>query len=162
VVDRAQRDWLRSVLIAFQRGEIDRAALAHELARSCGDPAVFHICLELPLLTCRLDDIPPGMEGRSISPDEWNVLVLRCLLFLRTDLPYEWRREYIPYLTPGEALLKMGSWWHGARELLVDWSRHVREDHRRRLKAEGDPDVWPFIRWKDYQAALLRFGKDEW
>jgi hypothetical protein len=160
MVVRAERDWLGRVLTAFQRGEIDRLTLVHEFSGTRYDRAVWAICCELNPVAY-LSERTPMMETHLLTREEWDAVVRRCLLFLRTDLPYQWRREYIPPLTPGETILRMGSWFPPAHELFDDYSRHILEEHRRRLQAEGDPDVWPFIRRKDYEKAVMRFGKED-
>jgi hypothetical protein len=65
--------------------------------------------------------------------------VARCILFLDSDLPYEWpvRRPTVKSLL--WTLLTVGTW--------------LRRD-RRRWEASGPYHVWPFFRESDYQRAL--------
>lgn len=69
--------------------------------------------------------------------------VVRWVLFLHTDLPYEWpiataiqnvARQLVTVLSLGAA----ARFWAG------------------RLRACGEVEVWPFIRGADYRAALRR------
>jgi len=69
--------------------------------------------------------------------------IARWVLFLKTDLPYEW---------PVPAFMqKLG--FLAANLITLGIARHTLE---RRFRANGDIDVWPFIRRSDYEAALRK------
>ena len=69
--------------------------------------------------------------------------VARWVLFLKTDLPYEWPelRGMWFFALALANLLTLGL----ANRLYANW-----------FKQRGDVDVWPFIRQADYAAALER------
>jgi hypothetical protein len=67
--------------------------------------------------------------------------IARCILFLQTDLPYEWKEP------------------KGVKELLLIVSSLLTfgllmRIYRRSYSQQGDFSVWPFIRHADYQLAL--------
>ncbi len=74
----------------------------------------------------------------SLKPDALRA-VGRCVLFLGTDLPYEWppRRPSLNGLLL--AVLTLGAW---RRRQFAAW------------KASGPFELWPFFRNQDYQNAL--------
>src|SRR5438477_6109400 len=65
--------------------------------------------------------------------------VARCILFLDSDLPYEWPARRPTLKSILWTLLTFGTW--------------LRKD-RRRWEASGPYHVWPFRRESDYQRAL--------
>ncbi len=75
---------------------------------------------------------------RGLKPDTLEA-VERCVLFLDSDLPYEWppRRPSVKRILV--TLLTFGIW--------------LRRD-RQRWEASGPYHVWPFYRESDYQRAL--------
>ena len=88
--------------------------------------------------------------GRSLKAQSREA-VARCILFLDSDLPYEWppRRPTLKSILG--TLLTFGVW--------------LRDD-RRRWESSGPYHVWPFFRESDYQSALanprrLRGRSDE-
>ena len=91
------------------------------------------------------------LRGRRALKRESLDAVARCILFLDSDLPYEWpaRRPTIQSIV--RTLITFGSW--------------LRRD-RLRWQAAGPYHVWPFFRESDYEKALanprrLRGESDE-
>jgi hypothetical protein len=79
------------------------------------------------------------LRGRRALGKQALEAVARCVVFLDSDLPYEWapRRPTISSLLA--TLLTLGYW--------------LRED-RRRWQSTGPYHVWPFMRESDYQRSL--------
>ncbi len=105
---------------------------------------------------------------RRLSPFQRQVFA-RCVLFLRSGLPYEWPSHAkwmwcpqrmkeeparrLPWWKPDETVLDAMPFWNW----LTREQRRKREDAAdRRLKARTivDDRIWPFRRRSDYEAAL--------
>lgn len=67
--------------------------------------------------------------------------VARWVLFLKTDVPYEW-----PELS-GKRFFALAL----ANVLTFGYANRFYEDW---FKQQGEADVWPFVRYADYAAAL--------
>jgi hypothetical protein len=74
-------------------------------------------------------------------PDEARPIIARWILFLHSELPYEWP---VWRLTPGTLIRDSLGW--------LTSGRSVRED-RAKFEASGDYDVWPFFRREDFDHA---------
>ena len=79
------------------------------------------------------------LRGRRALNSEALDAVARCILFLDSDLPYEWPARRPRLMSILWTLLTFGTW--------------LRKD-RRRWEASGPYHVWPFYRESDYQRAL--------
>ena len=79
------------------------------------------------------------LRGEDALPPEGMAAVARCVLFLKTDLEYEWPPLHPSLITLLLALLTLG--------ITVRRSR-------RRWERSGDHHVWPFRRYADYKQAL--------
>ena len=75
---------------------------------------------------------------RALKPETLDV-VGRCILFLDSDLTYEWPARRPTVKSVLLTVLTFGRW--------------LRRD-RRRWEASGPHHVWPFFRESDYQRAL--------
>ncbi len=86
------------------------------------------------------------LGGSDAVPKSNKRIIARFILFLQTDLEYQWPRH------PFEGLL--GAIARGF-SYLISFSRiSHRVDNE--WKAAGDFDVWPFISRKDYDEALTK------
>ena len=81
------------------------------------------------------------LTGKDALTADTKEAVARCILFLHSDLPWEW-----PTRSFSEILLF-------AVAGLCTFGLLARRD-RRRYRAAGDFAVWPFFRRSDYEAAL--------
>ena len=79
------------------------------------------------------------LRGRRALKPQTLEAVARCILFLDSDLPYEWPARRPTLKSLFLTFLTLGGW--------------VRRD-RRRWESSGPYHVWPFFRESDYQAAL--------
>ena len=82
------------------------------------------------------------LTGKWSIPTEGKPIAARYILFLKTDLEYEWPRRTGIKETP----------WILLSILTLGLSAVIRD----RIKQKGDKSVWPFYRQSDYQAALSK------
>jgi hypothetical protein len=86
------------------------------------------------------------LKGRHCLSKDVKRDVARCVLFLHSDLEYEWPQH------PNES-------WKGRLAYAVPFPWLIERIMRRATdewKASGDFEVWPFLRLSDYQGALER------
>jgi hypothetical protein len=81
------------------------------------------------------------LVGRDRLEPSTRTVIARCVLFLQTELPYEWPSSFglVPFLYFVSYLLTLG------------YTHRWRVRH---FESHGDISVWPFIRQSDYEAAL--------
>ena len=82
------------------------------------------------------------LRGRDALPPETRAAIGRCVLFLHSDLPYQWPAQRPSILGLVGAILSLGTSRRAAR---AAWAR-----------SGEDESIWPFLRQADYQAALHR------
>lgn len=80
------------------------------------------------------------LRGKDALSDEQRRWLARCVMFLKTDLPYEW-----PTLSRRDAVALFF-------KNLVSLGK-ARKDYLDALSAAGDREVWPFLRMADFAAA---------
>lgn len=89
------------------------------------------------------DTFEHRLTGKWRVSDEGRRIVARWILFLHTDLPYEW---------PAWRFTGWSSIFRGLLSLLT-LGRATRQA-RAQFEASGDFDVWPFFRRNDYERAV--------
>ena len=141
MIDRGARNKLAGALRALASGLITNDEFEDQrLPYSNEDPAIYEVysngawSLYSDLQLYRL-------RGRHRLDDKTRSAVARWVLFLKTDLPYEW-----PISTPGHGMFRLV-----ANLLTVGFANRF---FVRKFQAHGDVSVWPFIRRSDYDAAL--------
>lgn len=141
MIDRNARDQLAESVRALAAGLISNDEFEDKrLPYSNEDPAIFEIysngawCLYSDLQEYRL-------RGRHKLDKRTKAVVARWVLFLKTDLPYEW-----PVATPGQGLLHLL-----ANVLTLGLANGY---FSRKFQSSGEVEVWPFIRRSDYETAL--------
>jgi hypothetical protein len=121
----------------FMGGSISNREYERRYPRTKGDPALRAIYIALWFGYS--DTSEHTMTGKHALNDEGRALVERCVLFLRTDLEFQWP-------VPSSLCL----WYSFLRLVGLGWIV-------RRLAAQdmsmGDADVWPFLRKTDYEEA---------
>ena len=141
MIDRAGRDALGELTHHFVAGRITNREFENRCPRS-QDPAVREIFWNA--LWGLYDDFyEHRLVGRYYIQKDSRKDLARCILFLKSDLEYEWT-PYPPrprILTTLLSLLTLG---FGNRLMAQRWRR------------QGNADVWPFIREEDYRRALER------
>jgi hypothetical protein len=138
MIDRAGRD---QVALLIRRLASGQAATDHYedvfwdlKSEDAGVQAVLHAGW-----TTYGDWSPKRFRGPHALTPQTMAAVARCVLFLKSDLPYEWP-ESPPRLAAFFAdVLTLG---FAARR------------RRRLFEAAGDYHVWPFLRYADYKRAL--------
>lgn len=118
-----------------------------------GDPIIVPM---LELCWCLYDDTKRHkLIGSYQLTDEQLKDIARYILFLRSDLEYEW-----PYIDVINPLIKFSF-----KDLLLTvltLGQNIREERRKReqqiedLQGKGDMEVWPFFRRQEYEEQLKR------
>jgi hypothetical protein len=141
LIDRASRDALAELARHFVAGRITNRELEDRLPRS-NDCAIREIWWNA--LWGLYDDFHKHrLVGRYYIPRNSRADLARCVLFLKTDLEYEWT-PYPPEPRILTGLLSVLTLGVANRIMARSWRR------------QGDSNVWPFLRDVDYRAALER------
>ena len=149
MIERARRRKLADLFDAFASGLLTDLAFDDSAARIClssrlgasDEDKAFQAILNW------VEDReawPWYLGGRSdayLAATDPERLLQQCVVFLRTDLEYEW-----PIEQKGGCLLNLFT--------LGQWNRIAVPRIRNRMQSMGDPTVWPFLRKSDYEAAL--------
>lgn len=141
MVDREARNKLAEAMRALAAGLITNDEFEDQrLPHSKDDPAISEIYSKGAwLLYSDLEEY--RLVGINRLDEKTKSIVARWILFLKTDLPYEWpisnmkqglRRFFANILSLGAA----------------------NKAHVRQYQACGDIEVWPFLRRPDYEMAL--------
>jgi hypothetical protein len=133
VIDMAARRQASAVLRGFMEGRLSNAGLDAQYPGASVDRAVHEIYLR----TWRFQDDfhEYRAEGNAALTSEELALLHRCVLFLETDLIYEW-----------PSLAERALRWFAPVPLLGRYARSVPE--------KGEPSVWPFYREQDWKRAV--------
>ena len=117
------------------------------------DPIIMPV---LELCWCLYDDtMRHKLIGRHKLSDEQLKDIARYILFLHSDLEYEW-----PYIDVTNPLIKFSF-----KDLLLTTltlGENIRDESKNRkqqieeLEGKGDMDVWPFFRREDYEEQLKK------
>lgn len=138
-IDRAGRDRLSEALRHFLSGQITNFTFIERAPFQSADRAVREIDNAVWGL---YDDMRQHrLTGRDAPSAQHKEAAARCVLFLQTDLQWEW-----PVKSFGETLVAF------VTDLLT--LGLLRSHRRRQYEAAGDFSVWPFVRRADYDAAL--------
>ncbi len=143
MIDREARDILAEDFRHLISGQVTNCEFEERL-RESDDAAVTEVffCGAWPLYDDRYEHSLTG--GWAIRKSDWPIAA-RCILFLKTNLEYEWSE------TGG---------FRGLRRRLLSlltFGLLGRSGHRaRRPRSSGDSAVWPFFRAADFEAALKR------
>jgi len=140
MVDRDARDRMALLLRRLVTGRITNDEFEDEIPRSPADPAVTAIYRH-GAWGLYSDLHQHRLVGRLRLPREERREVARFILFLKSDLEYEWT-------SPG---LLQGLLWTVAGLLTLGWTHRL---YRRRLGRQGEVRVWPFLRQEDFERAV--------
>jgi hypothetical protein len=140
-IDRHSRNQLAEAIRALASGlitndEFERKRMPHSRI----DPAINEI-FSSGAWFLYSDMKEYRLKGQEKLDDQTKRVVARWVLFLKTDLPYQW-----PIPTLGESLARL----FGNLFTLGMMNRQ----YQSRLKLLGDTDVWPFLRRRDFETAL--------
>src|SRR5262249_51708423 len=139
MIDRDGRSQLAELLRHLVAGQITNDEFEDRLPVGSSDRAVNEVSQEAWYLYSDLYE--HHLTGADRVPEEVRRHVARWILFLHSDLEFEW-----PEWSFGQRLLSSA-----ARLLTFGVLGH--EGHRRYERA-GDIAVWPFLRQSDYEVAL--------
>ncbi len=136
--DRAARDRLSLGLRRLASGRLTNAEFDEVMVYESSDEAL--VAISHAGWSLYDDFFVYRLRGRRALTQEALEAVARCVLFLDTDLPYEW-----PPLRPSLSRLVL---------TLVTLGRSLKRA-RQQCEASGSFHVWPFVREIDYRAALI-------
>lgn len=182
MVDRAARNRLAELLRRFAAGRLTWCDLAiHTIDMpSMPDPAVSVVigeALHRYWCGCEIEDFANDLATfREQCPHQRQQLnrsqrreVARWVVFLHSDLEFEWQLGRLEHavawyavLTLGclSTVLSLGPWVFVVGLVVVGWTTLALDGSvSRRLGLEGDHRVWPFFRQADLDAAVRK--KDE-
>ncbi|MGX1196920.1 hypothetical protein [Parvibaculum sp. MBR-TMA-1.3b-4.2] len=149
MIDRTARDKAASLAQRFICGEITNDDLEDEWPTRSEDPAVRAVNDALWFL---YDDNRTHRIDLSETAPEIRDELSRCILFLRSKLPYEWPEKRLIFFNQVPLAFRILSL--GLMEPLHAWlgKRHRRIEEE--MNAAGDMSVWPFIRADEYTQLL--------
>jgi hypothetical protein len=139
MIDRPSRRAVGELLRHLAAGQITNDQFAERLPRRSDDVAIAEIRHQAWFLYSDLREY--RFTGKDRLSDEHRRDVARWILFLQSDLEYEWPRMSAPL----SALLFV------ANLVTLGWAGRAVV---RRFKQHGAFDVWPFISRSEYEAAL--------
>ena len=140
MIDRRARDRLAEAMRALAAGLISNDAFENDRLPSSSDDAAIREIYSNGAWGLYSDHHEYRLRGRYKLNDKAKEDVARWVLFLKTDLPYEWpvtTRRLLPLLANVFTL--------GLANKYYFWPR---------FRAHGEIEVWPFVRRADYEAAL--------
>jgi hypothetical protein len=138
MVNRADRDHLARGLRALATGRITNGEFQDAYVQRSADPAIAAV---LDAAWRLYDDLREyRLEGRNALTRDARRMVARCLLFLKSDVPYAWPSgpALVDLLLLPLNLVTLGA---------------VGTLRRRRFARHGDVSAWPFLRRSDLNAA---------
>ncbi len=140
MIDRQARDTAANVLQAFMDGTISNYKYEDGFPRSKGDPALHAIHVELWFYYS--DIRQHKLIGKNALSPEARALYERSVLFLKSDLEFQW--------PPSQLKLRYGL----LRLLGLGRSMKRREE---RKAGVGEKQYWPFLKKDDYEEWLARY-----
>lgn len=171
-VDRTARDGLAEALRQFIAGRHTNFEFEDLVDQAAGDSMDSAVSAVRSRAWFLYDDLRQHRrsDGWEVS-EEGKREISRWIVFLHTDLPYEWSidnfaspaRWLMVLLTAvGLTLAALAVFEHLALSaglastVVVAWACWwgVTRSRERRFEAEGEPEVWPFLRREDCEAAL--------
>jgi hypothetical protein len=141
MVDRHARDIATGVLRQFMDGLITNEEYERKFPRNRRDPALWAIHSEM--WSCYSDLREHTLTGKHTLSGEARAFFERCLLFLNTDLEFQW------------PLPKIGLRYVGIRLLGFGW---LLDRLDKKEMSVGDIEVWPFLKKTDYEEAQTRYA----
>jgi hypothetical protein len=172
MINRCERDNLANQLRRLLEGEISNDAFIASPPSSDDDPALLSIW---SFITDYCEDVLPyRFRGMRAPSSEMTATVDRCVLFLQSDLEYEWPvfpSDGFPYYLLAvtclvlSVIMGFGSkQWCIAMSMLALstvlfvffwlYRRTVQRKREQSFWSHGDRQVWPFLRQADYERRL--------
>ena len=141
MIDQTQRDAARRVLRSFIDGEITNDDFEAQFPRNAEDPAIPAIKANVWMLYSDLRQ--HKLTGKHAPNAEYRAILERCVLFLETNLEFEWP---VPKISLSNIFTNL--WSHAKARLGKPTSQ----------PSEGDEDVWPFFRKQDYDKTAAQLS----
>jgi hypothetical protein len=140
-IDRQSRNQLADAIRALASGAISNDEFEDKrVPRSGGDAAILEIFSE-GAWRLYSDLKEYRLRGPNKLDAKTKKEIARRVLFLKTDLPYEW-----PVSSTRDSLFRFF-----ANLLTLGAANRL---NRKRLARQGDVEVWPFLRRSDLEQAL--------
>jgi hypothetical protein len=141
MIDRAGRTAVSEQLRHLVAGQVTNDVFEDRLPVGSQDRGVSEVSEEAWYLYSDLSE--HRLTGAERVPNEARRHVARWILFLHSDLEFEWPAWAFArrFSSPASRLLTFGLLGHQGR---------------RRYEQAGDITLWPFLRRADYEAALAR------
>jgi len=137
MVNRHARDIAAQALREFMEGSISNREYERRWPKSKDDPALWGIYANI--WYCYSDTSEHTLTGKHALTDEGRAIVGRCLLFLKSDLEFQWPAT------------KLRLWYPLLR--LIGLGRIVNRKVEKEMSI-GDVDVWPFLKKAQYEQML--------
>lgn len=140
MIDRTTRDRYAELIRHFVAGQMTNFDYEDRFDRigeslDAADPAVLEIFEAMWHTYCDIQK--HKMTGQHALVDQNRHTVARFVLFLHSDLPYEW-----PTGDVKKSLLR-----------LLTLGLYGKRKTQGEDQTSGDPDVWPFFRQSDFESA---------
>jgi len=133
MVNRHARDIAAQALREFMEGSISNREYERRYPKSKDDPALWGIYANIWF--CYSDTSEHTLTGKHALTDEGRAIVGRSLLFLKSDLEFQWPAT------------KLRLWYPLLR--LIGLGRIVNRKVEKEMSS-GDVDVWPFLKKAHY------------
>lgn len=144
-VDRHARARAAQILRDFVSGKISNDQFAGECPRT--DDLAVHAIWNTAWLF--YDDFKEHkLTGRYRLPPDQKRACVRWILFLHSDLPYEWPDLTLPGADPAARVER------SVFRRLFSMSNPIDEEQATRFLSAGHYPVWPFLRVADYKRTL--------
>ncbi len=139
MIDRHARNIAADALREFLAGSISNEAYERRYPRSKDDPALWGIYQNIWF--CYSDTSEHTLTGKHALTEEGRAVFERCILFLRSDLEFQWPAT------------KLRLWYPLLR--LIGLGRIVSQKVEKEMSV-GDVDVWPFLKKAEYEETAGR------
>lgn len=134
MVDRHARDVAAEALRLFLEGSISNRDYERRFPRSKDDLALWAIYSNAWF--CYSDTSEHTLTGKHALNDDQRAILKRCLLFLRSDLEFQW--------PPPKFRLRYGLL------RLFGLGRNLNRQEQQEMSV-GDKEVWPFLNKAEYE-----------
>lgn len=129
MIDHKARGIAADVLREFMEGSISNDDYERRYPKSKGDPALWEIYVQVWFFYSDLKT--HALTSKYALNPERRAFIERCILFLRSDVEFEWPRQKF---RPWYGIL----WLLGFRRILKRWEEEE--------LGIGDKEVWPFLK----------------
>ncbi len=134
MIDRRARNIAANAIRDFMEGTISNREYERRYPRSKDDHALWEIYVQMWFLYSDLKE--HTLTGEYALKEESRSFLDRCILFLKSDLDFQWpRQKFRP--------------WYGLFRI-IGLGRFIDRLERKEMNI-GDVDVWPFLKKTEYE-----------